>query len=203
MQTCTRHCCSRFLNAMKQLACVVPCTTTLLSWACWGGWGGVCCLFLVCVVVGWFAFRRGTSRKRSPWGLSSVICPAAGQKQKTRLSALFSKPIKNLLLFFLTSSSSKQSNSTLHHSLFQTIFLYHTVLTNHPPTMPKSKRAQRGASSSILFSLFVLYLLRARNCARASTVKSRMLSGLHLPILHWKLFTRQSLKVPMRHKHLG
>jgi hypothetical protein len=115
-----------------------------------------------------------------------LFCPA-GQKQKTRLSALFSKPIKKLLLFH--TSSSKQ---LCHSSNFQTIFLYHTVLTNHPPTMPKSKRAQRGASSSILFRLFCILFytsseLRACIHSKVTYVKRSPSADLAL-----KTFTHQS-----------
>jgi len=55
------------------------------------------------------------------------------------------------------------------------------IIHKYHPTMPKSKRSQRGASVGFFLFLLlpVFHKTRARNCARASTVKTRMFSGLH------------------------
>lgn len=168
----TRHCSSRFwMRWMTEVVCSclcgwlcrAPCTN---CWAfCWVGWP-----------MSWRV-----------WGTSTNRFILTQKDAVSRVCLLFSPPINLLFVFDFTSSSSLQSNfyySKQHW--FCTIPPYcikHTTLLQCP-----SQNELREVRRRPLFCFVcIVYLLRARNCARASTVKSRMLSGLHLPILHWKL----------------
>ena len=153
---------------------LLPCTTTLLS------------LFEVACLGG------GGGEELRGMRVILCICPAATKAKDPSVCAL----LTNQSPFFDHSSALQLSfpNTSL--------ILYHCTNQSPSYTMPKSKRAQRGAF--YYFVLIVLYLFTSselRACIHSKVTYVKRSPPANLALKTFILI--KSLKVPMRHKHLG